>query len=98
MARANKIAEIARDKGKTEELLVLPLVNRGGQKLAAAKLGVSQATISKWLEDHGYVMSTFWQKGVTAQEQADIAGAVQRVNEHRRAEGLPTLEEEGESA
>lgn len=98
MARHNKIAEIARSRGISEELLILPLVNRGGQKHAAEVLEVSQATISKWLEENDYVNQPMWLKKVTPQEQRDIAAAVQRVNDHRRAEGLPTLEEEGESA
>jgi len=96
MPRPNKIEEIAKQRGKPAELIVLPLVNNGGQSLAADKLGVSQATVSDWLRDNGYVSRTYWQKGVTPQERADIEAAHDRVNAKRVAEGRPTLEEEEE--
>lgn len=94
MARQNKIEEIARERGKPADSIVLPLVNKIGQRLTAEKLGVSQATVSKWLEDNGYVLSSFWQKGVTPAERADIEAAHDRVNAQRVEQGLPTLEEE----
>lgn len=94
MARPNKIEEIAKARGKPAESIVLPLVNKFGQKLAAESLGVSQPTLSDWLADNNYVKASWWQKAVTPQERADIDAAAARVNARRIEQGLPTLEEE----
>lgn len=96
MARRFKLRELEREKGKPLDIIIVPLVNEGGQALAAKKLGVSQSAISDWLRDNGYVSRTYWQKGVTPQERADIDAAADRVNARRIAQGLPTLEEEEE--
>lgn len=96
MARVNKIKEMARERGISEDWLVLPLVNRGGQALAARELKVSQATISKWLEDNRYINRAMWQKDATLEDKADILAAHDRVNAALVADGRPTLEDEDE--
>lgn len=94
MPRPNKIEEVAKQRGKPADSIVLPLVNKGGQKLAAYHLGVTQSTVSDWLRDNGYVSRIFWQKATTPQECADIDAAADRVNARRIEQGRPTLEEE----
>jgi len=88
------LKQLEREKGDLERVIP-PLVNEFGVVKAAKQLKMSAATVGKWLGDHGYVSRTYWQKGVTAQERADIDAAAERVNA-RRAQGLPTLEEEEE--
>lgn len=95
MAKRNKLLELEQKHGNLDRVIP-PLVNRGGQALAAERLGTSQATISNWLKDHGYIKTEFWQKRTTPQEQADIDAAVTSVNARRIAQGLPTLEQEAE--
>lgn len=97
MATPRKLEKIERERGKPLDGLILPLVNRGGQKEAAKRLDVSEATISKWLKDNGYVATTLWTKATTPQERADIDAAAEHVNARRIAQGLPTLEEEREA-
>jgi hypothetical protein len=94
MAKKDRIKELEAEKGKPLDTTIVGLVNAGGQALAAHKLGISQSAISRWLKDNGYVSRTYWQKGVTEQERADIEAAHDRVNAKRVAEGRPTLEEE----
>lgn len=94
MARPNKIEAIAKERGKSADSIVMPLVSRGGQKLVAEKLGVSQTAVSDWLKDNGYVGRMIWTKAITPAERADIDAAADRVNVRRIAAGLPTLEEE----
>jgi len=96
MAKKDRLKELEVQKGNLERLIP-PLVNRGGQKLAAEKLGVSQATISKWLKDHRYVASTIWQKQTTPSDMADIERAHDSMNAWRAEQGLPSIEEEVES-
>lgn len=97
MGRKDSLELIEKERGKPMELIIPPLVNRGGQALAAEKLGVSQATISKWLKDHGYVARTSWMKQTTPQEATDIERAHDSVNEYRREHGMPSIEEEVDS-
>lgn len=87
MARRNILNEIERERGIPLNFIVLPLVNQGGQQLAAKELGVSQATISKWLEENGYVSRTIWQKDATPEEKAQIEAAGQRVDALLAGEG-----------
>lgn len=97
MGRKNSLEQIEKEKGKPLDRIIPLLVNRGGQVLAAEKLGVSQATISKWLKDHGYESITIWQKKVTPEEVADIERAHDSVNAWRAEQGLPSIEQEVES-
>lgn len=94
MARRFKLRDLQKEKGRPLDAIIVPLVNAGGQKHAAEKLGVSQSAISDWLRENHYTSITFWQKATTPQERADIDAAVERVNARRIAEGLPALEEE----
>lgn len=95
MAKKDRIKELEAEKGNLERVIP-PLVNRVGQSEAARQLHVSQGTISRWLKDNNYILSSLWQKGVTPAERADIDPAADRVNARRIEQGLPTLEEEGE--
>lgn len=88
---------IEQEGGKPLERIIPPLVNRVGVVEAGRKLGVSAATIGKWLKDNGYVSSTSWMKKTTPQELADIERAHDSVNEYRRAHGQPSIEEEIEA-
>lgn len=69
MPKYRRLKEVEQELGNLEKL-ILPLVNRGGQALAAEKLGVSQPTISKWLDENNYVSRTYWQKAITSQEES----------------------------
>lgn len=93
MARKDRIKELEVEKGNLDRVIP-PLVNKVGQVEAARKLNTSQGTISRWLKDNGYVLTSFWQKATTPQEHADIEAAAARVNVRRIAQGLPTLEAE----
>ena|SRR6266540_2667319 len=95
MAKPGKLKVLEAERGNLERIIP-PLVNAHGVVEAARKLKLSGATISDWLKDNGYVSRTYWQKGVTPQERADIEAAHDRVNAKRVAEGRPTLEEEEE--
>lgn len=55
MARRFVIKELEAAHGNLHEVIP-PLVNKGGQKLAADILGTTQSTVSKWLKDNGYVL------------------------------------------
>lgn len=92
-----KLEKLAIEKGKPLERIILPMVNRFGVVDTAKKLGYAPSTISKWLEDNGYVSSTTWGKATTAQEHADIDAAHDRINELRALAGQPSIEEEVES-
>lgn len=92
-----KLEKLAAEKGKPLDRIILPVVNRLGVVEGARKLGFAPSTISKWLDDHGYVPSTTWGKATTAQEHADIDAAHDRVNRVREAAGLPSIEQEVES-
>ncbi|MBN8594016.1 MAG: hypothetical protein J0M33_19835 [Anaerolineae bacterium] len=54
MAKRNAMAVLEKEKGDLHKVIP-PLVNAGGQKLAATELNVSQATISEWLTRNRYV-------------------------------------------
>jgi len=95
MAKKDRIKELEAQKGNLERVIP-PLVNKVGQSEAARLLHVSQGTISRWLKENNYTLSSFWQKAVTPQERADIDAAADRVNARRAEQGLPTLEEEEE--
>jgi hypothetical protein len=96
MARRFKLRDLEKQKGKALDVIIVPLVNKGGQKLAAEKLGVSQSAISDWLRENNYTSITMWMKKTTPQEHADIDAAHDRVNARRVEQGRPTLEEEEE--
>lgn len=66
MARRNKIPELEKVHGDLNK--VIPsLVNVGGQYHAAQVLGVTQATISRWLKDNDYRPKITW---IKQEEQA----------------------------
>lgn len=53
MEKSNQMGK--RDKLKGIDVRrVVSLANRGGQKAAAAELGVTQSSISRVLREHGY--------------------------------------------
>lgn len=61
MARKDRLKELEAAHGNLDA--VIPeLVNRGGQKLAAATLKTTQATISRWLRRAGYRKVEKWEK------------------------------------
>lgn len=88
---------IEQERGKPLDRIIPPLVNRLGVVETGRKLGISAATVGKWLKDNGYVASTTWGKATTPQERADIEAAHDRVNLVREAAGLPSIEQEVES-
>lgn len=96
MSKYRRLKEVAIERGKSLEMIIPPMVNRYGQAETARRLGVSQPTISDWLNENGYIGRVVWMKKTTPQEQADIDAAVQRVDAKRIAAGLPTLEQERE--
>jgi len=96
MGKPGKLAALEKEKGKPLDRIIPPLVNKVGVVQAAHILRVSSATISDWLKDNDYISNTTWIKKTTPQERADIDAAAERVNAGRRAQGLPTLEEEEE--
>lgn len=71
-----KLEKLAEARGKPVEWFVdwviVPEVNIKGQAKAARELGVSQASISGWLKDYGYVSRKFWQKDATPEEKRQI--------------------------
>jgi hypothetical protein len=48
-----RIRELEKNHGDLH-LIIPPLVNEVGQSKAAAKLGLSASTVSKWLVHNGY--------------------------------------------
>lgn len=63
MAKRDRLLEIERERGDLH--MVIPaLLNEcnGLQRVAAARLGVSPATISYWLKKHGYTAVVRWEK------------------------------------
>jgi hypothetical protein len=57
----SKLKRLEIERGNLDE--VIPsLVNRNGQHVTAKALGVSAATINKWLKDNGYVRRQFYVK------------------------------------
>lgn len=65
--RKNKLAELEKQHGSLD-LLIPNIVNESGsQKAAAARLGLSQSTVGKWLSDHGYVLKLVYVRSSTNQ-------------------------------
>lgn len=93
-----KLEKLAALRGEPLDWIIPNAVNKHGVVEAGHKLGVSGATISKWLTDNSYVSSTIWQKAATAVEVEDIQRAAKRVNAWRKEQGLPPLEEEAEGS
>ena len=64
MATPGKIKALE-EQHKTPAHVLIPFwVNTlGSQKAAAARLGLSQATVSQWLKDNGYVPRVVYIKG-----------------------------------
>jgi len=69
MATPYRLQQVVQEHNTPLEVLIPQMVNAlGSQKDAADKLGVSQATISTWLKENGYVSKTTYVK-VTEKEQ-----------------------------
>lgn len=64
MATPYRIRAVEQEHGTPLDTLIPDLVNAlGSQKAAAAQLGLSQATISTWLKEHGYIARIIYTKG-----------------------------------
>lgn len=63
MARRDRLQELAAERGVTTEWyikhIVVPMVNVKGQGETARELGVSQATVSRWLKGK-FVLIPMW--------------------------------------
>jgi len=71
---------LEKECGKPMTEVIPPLVNIGGQKHAAEVLGVSQATISKWLENNGYVPVTRYERlphDLSQYTESELAEAIE---------------------
>lgn len=63
MAKRNRLLEVEQERGEPMDQLIPQLLNRlGSQKAVADELGLSQATISEWLKENGYVSKTIYVK------------------------------------
>ena len=64
MATPYRIRAVEQEHAAPIDTLIPDLVNTlGSQKAAAAQLGLSQATISTWLKEHGYIARIIYTKG-----------------------------------
>jgi predicted transcriptional regulator len=64
VATPYRIRAVEREHATPIDTLIPDLVNAlGSQKAAAARLGLSQATISTWLKEHGYIARIIYTKG-----------------------------------
>lgn len=64
MATPYRIRAVEQEHAAPIDTLIPDLVNAlGSQKAAAARLGLSQATISTWLKEHGYIARIIYTKG-----------------------------------
>lgn len=69
MATPYRLEEVEQEQGQPLDVLIPTLLlELGSQKAAADYLGLSQASISTWLKDNGYVSKTVWEK-VSSNEQ-----------------------------
>lgn len=63
MAKRNRIPEVEQERGVPIDQLIPDLLARlGSQKAVADELGLSQATVSAWLKDNGYVSKVIYVK------------------------------------
>ena len=62
MAKPHRLKELEKEHGPLDELIPRLVNELGGQKEAAEFLGISQATISTWLKEHGYLPITQYVK------------------------------------
>jgi len=63
MARRDRLKEVQDAHSIPVEQLIPDLLNKlGTQKAVADHLGISQATVSTWLKDNGYVPKTVYVK------------------------------------
>lgn len=56
-----KMRDLEKEKGDLNRVIPV-LVNQHGQHRAAAILGVSAATVNKWLKDNGYILKQVYIK------------------------------------
>jgi hypothetical protein len=61
MAKKDVLKDLEQRYGDLHKIIP-QLVNQGGQGFAACELKTTQATISNWLKDNGYVKKTEWVK------------------------------------
>jgi predicted transcriptional regulator len=64
MGRPNRLRAIEAEWGRPLSEIIPELVNKGGQRLAAIELGVSQSAVSQWLTANGYRKVQRWEKEV----------------------------------
>lgn len=70
MAKPHRLQEIEQEHGRPlEELIPDLLASLGTQKAVAYQLGVSQATVSTWLRQNGYVPVVTYVKKESEQSQ-----------------------------
>lgn len=63
MATPNRLQALEQEYNEPIEVLIPRMVNKlGNQRAAADALGISQATISTWLKENGYIAVTQWVK------------------------------------
>lgn len=61
MAKPYRIQEVEREHNAPIEQIIPDLLNKfGTQKAVADHLGLSQATISMWLKENGYVQKVIY--------------------------------------
>lgn len=71
MATPNRLQAIEQEHNTPLGELIPRLVNElGSQKDAADALGISQATISTWLKENGYVSKTVYVKTTESEQVA----------------------------
>jgi len=62
MAKRFKLRDIERDRGINLKEEIPKAVNEKGQEYAAKKFGVSTATISRFMQENGYVAKVIYVK------------------------------------
>lgn len=71
MAKPYRLQAVEQEHNTPLEVLIPQTVNRlGSQKSAADELGISQATISTWLKENGYVSRTVYVKTTESEQVA----------------------------
>lgn len=69
MARRNRLPEIEKEHNESLHTLIPRLLDEfGTQKAVADHLGISQATLSVWLRDNGFIAKTVYVKDTPESE------------------------------